>query len=170
MPKRKSITITLHRLYGFAGCVRYPIEIHALFFMALCCALLMLKHDAEGKEMMERIVTRLTALSYHMRIYFWLDFQQLNTSTGSRQRSTHTRPSTSSMSTRSPSQTSSSTSCPPAVATSSATSTPPPLNELSMVHALQLRHHTRLARHARRHHGPHRRDAGQDMVPINRGT
>lgn len=56
----------------------YPIEIQALFFMALRCALLMLKPDAEGKEMMERIVTRLTALSYHMRSYFWLDFQQLN--------------------------------------------------------------------------------------------
>ncbi|GJN27599.1 hypothetical protein PR202_gb15633 [Eleusine coracana subsp. coracana] len=60
------------------GVYGYPIEIQALFFMALRCALLMLKPDAEGKEMMERIVTRLTALSYHMRSYFWLDFQQLN--------------------------------------------------------------------------------------------
>jgi len=60
------------------GVYGYPIEIQALFFMALRCALLMLKPDAEGKEMMERIVTRLAALSYHMRSYFWLDFQQLN--------------------------------------------------------------------------------------------
>ncbi|KAG6511949.1 probable alkaline/neutral invertase D [Zingiber officinale] len=60
------------------GVYGYPIEIQALFFMALRCALSMLKHDAEGKEFVERIVTRLHALSYHMRSYFWFDFQQLN--------------------------------------------------------------------------------------------
>ncbi|MFQ6631750.1 hypothetical protein Gotur_009659 [Gossypium turneri] len=60
------------------GIYGYPIEIQALFFMALRCALSMLKHDAEGKECIERIVKRLHALSYHMRSYFWLDFQQLN--------------------------------------------------------------------------------------------
>ncbi|KHN00816.1 hypothetical protein glysoja_000484 [Glycine soja] len=61
------------------GIYGYPIEIQALFFMALRCALSMLKQDdAEGKECVERIVKRLHALSYHMRSYFWLDFQQLN--------------------------------------------------------------------------------------------
>ncbi|KAG0488034.1 hypothetical protein HPP92_006845 [Vanilla planifolia] len=60
------------------GIYGHPIEIQALFFMALRCALAMLKHDAEGKEFIERIVKRLHALSYHMRTYFWLDFQQLN--------------------------------------------------------------------------------------------
>ncbi|CAN1293822.1 Alkaline/neutral invertase CINV2 [Linum perenne] len=50
----------------------------ALFFMALRSALSLLKHDAEGKDMIERIVKRLHALSFHMRSYFWLDFQQLN--------------------------------------------------------------------------------------------
>ncbi|XP_073118455.1 probable alkaline/neutral invertase D [Henckelia pumila] len=60
------------------GIYGYPIEIQALFFMALRCALAMLKPDAEGKEFIERIVKRLHALSYHMRSYFWLDFQQLN--------------------------------------------------------------------------------------------
>ncbi|XP_039121880.1 probable alkaline/neutral invertase D isoform X1 [Dioscorea cayenensis subsp. rotundata] len=60
------------------GIYGYPIEIQALFFMALRCALIMLKHDAEGKEFIERIVRRLHALSFHMRSYFWLDFQQLN--------------------------------------------------------------------------------------------
>ncbi|KAF7084493.1 hypothetical protein CFC21_092590 [Triticum aestivum] len=60
------------------GVYGYPIEIQSLFFMALRCALLMLKHDAEGKDFVERIATRLHALSYHMRSYFWLDFQQLN--------------------------------------------------------------------------------------------
>ncbi|XP_031113163.1 probable alkaline/neutral invertase D [Ipomoea triloba] len=61
------------------GIYGYPIEIQALFFMALRSALGMLKQDdAEGKECIERIVKRLHALSYHMRSYFWLDFQQLN--------------------------------------------------------------------------------------------
>ncbi|CAH9083833.1 unnamed protein product [Cuscuta epithymum] len=60
------------------GVYGYPIEIQALFFMALRCALTMLKHDGEGEECIERIVKRLHALSYHMRSYFWLDFQQLN--------------------------------------------------------------------------------------------
>ncbi|THF95140.1 hypothetical protein TEA_020321 [Camellia sinensis var. sinensis] len=32
----------------------------------------------ESSEFVERIVKRLHALSYHMRSYFWLDFQQLN--------------------------------------------------------------------------------------------
>jgi hypothetical protein len=64
------------------GVYGYPIEIQALFFMSLRCALLLLKPAAEGNskddDIMERIVTRLHALSYHMRSYFWLDFQQLN--------------------------------------------------------------------------------------------
>ncbi|KAL8459662.1 hypothetical protein ACS0TY_036957 [Phlomoides rotata] len=60
------------------GVYGYPIEIQALFFMALRSALGMLKHDEEGKDFIEKIVKRLHALSYHMRSYFWLDFQQLN--------------------------------------------------------------------------------------------
>ncbi|KAJ1415952.1 Six-hairpin glycosidase superfamily [Sesbania bispinosa] len=60
------------------GVYGYPIEIQALFFMALRCALQLLKQDAEGKEFMERIVKRLHALSYHMRSYFWFDLKQLN--------------------------------------------------------------------------------------------
>lgn len=61
------------------GVYGYPIEIQILFFMSLRCVLLLLKPEAEGnKDIMERIVMRLHALSYHMRTYFWLDFQQLN--------------------------------------------------------------------------------------------
>ncbi|KAK4401476.1 putative alkaline/neutral invertase B [Sesamum angolense] len=56
----------------------YPIEIQALFFMALRCALLLLKQDGPGKEFIERVIKRLHALSYHMRSYFWLDLKQLN--------------------------------------------------------------------------------------------
>lgn len=60
------------------GIYGYPIEIQALFFMALRCSLAMLKLDSEGKEFVERIMKRLHALSFHMRSYFWIDFQQLN--------------------------------------------------------------------------------------------
>nr|XP_019705482.1 probable alkaline/neutral invertase F [Elaeis guineensis] len=60
------------------GIYGYPIEIQALFFMALKCALVLLNHDDEGKEFADRIAKRLHALTYHMRSYFWLDFRQLN--------------------------------------------------------------------------------------------
>ncbi|KAJ7558158.1 hypothetical protein O6H91_04G027000 [Diphasiastrum complanatum] len=60
------------------GIYGYPIEIQALFFMALKCAKLMLKPEAGGKEFIERIDKRLHALSYHIRSYFWLDFQKVN--------------------------------------------------------------------------------------------
>ncbi|KAK1369421.1 Alkaline/neutral invertase [Heracleum sosnowskyi] len=60
------------------GVYGYPIEIQALFFMALRCAHVLLKRDAEGKECVHRIEKRLIALKYHMREYFWLDFKQLN--------------------------------------------------------------------------------------------
>jgi hypothetical protein len=60
------------------GIYGYPIEIQALFYMALRCAKLMLKPEGDGKELLERIDKRLHALNFHIRSYFWLDFQQLN--------------------------------------------------------------------------------------------
>ncbi|KAL2895455.1 putative alkaline/neutral invertase B [Bienertia sinuspersici] len=60
------------------GIYGYPIEIQSLFFMALRCALQLLRPEGEGKEFIQRIVERLHALSYHMRNYFWLDLKQLN--------------------------------------------------------------------------------------------
>ncbi|KAH0988902.1 hypothetical protein GBA52_000385 [Prunus armeniaca] len=76
---RLILTLCLSEVHFlFQGIYGYPIEIQALFFMALRCALALLKPDAEGKEFIERIAKRLHALSYHMRGYFWLDFQQLN--------------------------------------------------------------------------------------------
>lgn len=60
------------------GIYGYPIEIQALFFLALRCARLLLKPEGGGKEFLERIDKRLHALSYHIREYFWLDFEQLN--------------------------------------------------------------------------------------------
>ncbi|KAF5744987.1 alkaline/neutral invertase B [Tripterygium wilfordii] len=60
------------------GVYGYPIEIQALFFMALRCALQLLRDEGDGKEFIMMIEKRLPALTYHMRSYFWLDFQQLN--------------------------------------------------------------------------------------------
>lgn len=57
------------------GIYGYPIEIQALFFMALRCALQLLKQDCEFQE---KVVERLHALSFHMRSYYWLDMKQLN--------------------------------------------------------------------------------------------
>uniref|UniRef100_A0ACD5TZ43 Uncharacterized protein n=1 Tax=Avena sativa TaxID=4498 RepID=A0ACD5TZ43_AVESA len=60
------------------GIYGYPVEIQALFYMALRCALEMLTTDGEGKDLIEKIRHRLHALTYHMRNYFWLDFPHLN--------------------------------------------------------------------------------------------
>ncbi|KAJ6386024.1 hypothetical protein OIU77_029063 [Salix suchowensis] len=60
------------------GVYGYPIEIQALFFMALRCALLLLKQDEEGNEFVQRITKRLHALSFHMRSYYWIDLKHLN--------------------------------------------------------------------------------------------
>ncbi|XP_074263728.1 putative alkaline/neutral invertase F [Silene latifolia] len=60
------------------GIYGYPIEIQALFFMALRCALQLVKPEGEGKEFIQKIGDRLHALSFHMRSYFWLDLKQLN--------------------------------------------------------------------------------------------
>ncbi|CAM0953511.1 unnamed protein product [Alopecurus aequalis] len=59
------------------GIYGYPVEIQALFYMALRSALQMLKPDGR-KDFIDKIGQRLHALTYHMRNYFWLDFPQLN--------------------------------------------------------------------------------------------
>lgn len=38
----------------------------------------MLKPERGGKELMERIDKRITALSFHIKTYYWLYFTQLN--------------------------------------------------------------------------------------------
>ncbi|GAB2271828.1 Alkaline/neutral invertase cinv2 [Dionaea muscipula] len=59
------------------GIYGYPIEIQALFFFALRCAKQMLKPEV-AKELIEKIDKRITALSFHIQTYYWLDFTQLN--------------------------------------------------------------------------------------------
>ncbi|XP_058107513.1 probable alkaline/neutral invertase F isoform X2 [Magnolia sinica] len=60
------------------GIYGYPIEIQALFVMALRCAHQLLRVEGDGKEFIKLIDNRLSALIYHMRSYYWLDFKQLN--------------------------------------------------------------------------------------------
>ncbi|EEF37366.1 probable alkaline/neutral invertase F [Ricinus communis] len=60
------------------GIYGYPIEIQALFYFALRCAQQLLKPERDGKELLERIDKRITALSFHIQKYYWLDFTQLN--------------------------------------------------------------------------------------------
>ncbi|RCV05682.1 hypothetical protein SETIT_1G102700v2 [Setaria italica] len=59
------------------GIYGYPIEIQALFFMAMRCALSMLKQDSDA-DFVNHITKRIQALSYHLHSYYWLDFQRLN--------------------------------------------------------------------------------------------
>ncbi|CBI40573.3 unnamed protein product, partial [Vitis vinifera] len=56
----------------------YPIEIQSLFYFALRCARQMLKPEHGGKEFFKRIDARITALSFHVQTYYWLDITQLN--------------------------------------------------------------------------------------------
>ncbi|KAG9152391.1 hypothetical protein Leryth_016762 [Lithospermum erythrorhizon] len=60
------------------GVYGYPIEIQALFYFALRSARDMLKPKKLDIELTERIEKRLSALSYHIRNYYWLDFTKLN--------------------------------------------------------------------------------------------
>ncbi|KAM5555697.1 putative alkaline/neutral invertase F [Rosa sericea] len=60
------------------GIYGYPIEIQALFYFALRCAMQLLKPERGGKEFLERIDKRIIALSFHIQKYYWLDFTHLN--------------------------------------------------------------------------------------------
>ncbi|KAM1068918.1 hypothetical protein ACFX13_000943 [Malus domestica] len=60
------------------GMYGYPIEIQALFYFALRCARQLLNPERGGKEFLERIDKRISALSFHIQTYYWLDFTQLN--------------------------------------------------------------------------------------------
>ena len=65
------LTESLQGIYG------YPIEIQALFFMAMRCALSMWKQDSDA-DFVNHITKRIQALSYHLHSYYWLDLQRLN--------------------------------------------------------------------------------------------
>lgn len=60
---------------GVIGC---PMEIQALFHMALRCACVLLNHDEEGEKLRDRLKLRLQGLENHLRSNYWLDFTKLN--------------------------------------------------------------------------------------------
>lgn len=57
------------------GVYGYPVDIQALFFMALLAARELLAND---DPLREAVTERLGHLTYHVRRYYWLDFQRLN--------------------------------------------------------------------------------------------
>lgn len=57
------------------GVYGYPVDIQALFFAALSAAREVL---ANGDPLLDAVTERLGHLTYHLRRYYWLDFQRLN--------------------------------------------------------------------------------------------
>ncbi|NJR55968.1 MAG: alkaline invertase [Acaryochloris sp. CRU_2_0] len=60
------------------GVYGYPLEIQALFYAALRTAQELLLSGDPGDAYLQAVETRLGHLSYHIRNYYWLDFQRLN--------------------------------------------------------------------------------------------
>ncbi|KAB5511276.1 hypothetical protein DKX38_030071 (mitochondrion) [Salix brachista] len=55
-----------------------PFDSGFWWIILLRCARQMLKPERDGKELIERIDKRITALSYHIQKDYWLNFTQLN--------------------------------------------------------------------------------------------
>lgn len=56
----------------------HPLEIQVLFYAALQAATEMLLPNRDGERYLNRISQRLSALSYHVREYYWLDLKRLS--------------------------------------------------------------------------------------------
>ncbi|KAL9233461.1 hypothetical protein vseg_008459 [Gypsophila vaccaria] len=56
----------------------HPLEIQALFYSALRCSREILAEDEKSKHVMKAINNRLSALSFHMREYYWVDMGKIN--------------------------------------------------------------------------------------------
>ncbi|KAL2634221.1 hypothetical protein R1flu_005700 [Riccia fluitans] len=65
----------IDRRMGIHG---HPLEIQALFYSALrCCREMLLREDG-AIELLRALITRLSALSFHIREYYWIDLKKLN--------------------------------------------------------------------------------------------
>ncbi|MFS7947066.1 putative glycosyl hydrolase family 100 [Helianthus anomalus] len=53
-------------------------QIQSLFYSALRCAREMLATDEGSKNLMRTVNNRLSALSFHIREYYWLDMKKIN--------------------------------------------------------------------------------------------
>ncbi|KAL5996537.1 hypothetical protein ACLOJK_026617 [Asimina triloba] len=65
----------IDRRMGIHG---HPLEIQALFYSALLCSLEMIKVDNGSKNLVRAVNNRLSALSFHIRAYYWVDMMKIN--------------------------------------------------------------------------------------------
>lgn len=65
----------IDRRMGIHG---HPLEIQSLFYSALRCSREMLSVDEGSKNLVRAINNRLSALSFHIREYYWVDMKKIN--------------------------------------------------------------------------------------------
>ncbi|KAG0479741.1 hypothetical protein HPP92_010599 [Vanilla planifolia] len=65
----------IDRRMGIHG---HPLEIQALFYSALRCAREMIIPNEGSKNLIRAVNNRLSALSFHIREYYWLDMKKVN--------------------------------------------------------------------------------------------
>ncbi|KAK6139403.1 hypothetical protein DH2020_026855 [Rehmannia glutinosa] len=65
----------IDRRMGIHG---HPLEIQSLFYSALRCSREMLASDDGSKNLVRAISNRLSALSFHIREYYWVDLKKIN--------------------------------------------------------------------------------------------
>ncbi|KAL0335404.1 UNVERIFIED_CONTAM: Alkaline/neutral invertase A, mitochondrial [Sesamum radiatum] len=65
----------IDRRMGIHG---HPLEIQSLFYSALRCAREMLALDDGSKNLVRAVNNRLSALSFHIREYYWVDLKKIN--------------------------------------------------------------------------------------------
>lgn len=65
----------IDRRMGIHG---HPLEIQSLFYSALRCSREMLALDDGSKNLVRAINNRLSALSFHIREYYWVDMKKIN--------------------------------------------------------------------------------------------
>lgn len=65
----------IDRRMGIHG---HPLEIQALFYSALRCSREMLSVNDASKNFVRAINNRLSALSFHIREYYWVDMKKIN--------------------------------------------------------------------------------------------
>ncbi|ESQ29703.1 hypothetical protein EUTSA_v10023341mg [Eutrema salsugineum] len=65
----------IDRRMGIHG---HPLEIQSLFYSALRCSREMLSVNDSSKNLVRAINNRLSALSFHIREYYWVDIKKIN--------------------------------------------------------------------------------------------
>ncbi|KAL8527801.1 hypothetical protein ACS0TY_005579 [Phlomoides rotata] len=65
----------IDRRMGIHG---HPLEIQSLFYSALRCSREMLAVDEGTKNLVRAVNNRLSALSFHIREYYWVDLKKIN--------------------------------------------------------------------------------------------